>query len=186
MTSSGQVESALLLVCPRIEDQVGRERSRLDLAAQDGIPAHVTVIYPFRPPGLMTAADHCRLEDVVASQDRFVLRCGRLGWFGSSVLFLAPEDPDPIVQLIRAVLSAFPDYLPYAGRYVEPTPHLTIGHNQPAAELLAASDSVGRRLPLSQDVDHVELWMGPAVEGRSAPAAWRRVRDYPLRHRTPG
>jgi 2'-5' RNA ligase len=175
------MESALLLVCPSVEDAIGSERASLDLAAQDGIPAHITVVYPFQPAELMTAEDHRRLEDVVAGSGRLVLRLSEVRWFGASVLFLALEDPDPITHLIRAVSSAFPDYPPYAGRYAEPTPHLTIGHNQPVDELQAAAQSVSRRLPLTQELDHVELWTGPAVDGRSTPAPWRRVRDYQFR-----
>ena len=167
--------------CPGVEDAVGNERARLDLAAQDGIPAHITVVYPFPPAELMTAGDHGRLKDVIAGHDGFVLLLREVGWFGSSVLFLVPEEPDPVSRLIRAVSLAFPDYPPYAGRYAEPTPHLTIGHNQPANELQAAAQSVSRRLPLTQELDHVELWTGPAVDGRSTPAPWRRVRDYQLR-----
>jgi hypothetical protein len=29
-------------------------------------------------------------------------------------------------------------------------------------------------------IRHLELWAGPAPEGRTEPEPWRRTRDYPL------
>ena len=51
-------ESALLLRCPAAEPVVGSSRARLDRAAAVGVPAHLTVTYPFRPPALLTEEDH--------------------------------------------------------------------------------------------------------------------------------
>lgn len=173
-------ESALLVVCPEVDRHVRTERSRLDKAAQDGIPSHFTVIYPFKPLEHMTAADHRRLEELTQAHETFSIRLGRTGWFGRDVLFLAPDDPDPISQLIRRVGTAFPDHPPYGGQYAEPVPHLTVGHGHPVTELELAERSVSRELPLIEQVDHIELWAGAAVEGRVRPARWQHVRDYQL------
>jgi hypothetical protein len=43
-------ESALLVPVPAAEPAVGQHRARLDEAARDGVPAHITVLYPFLPP----------------------------------------------------------------------------------------------------------------------------------------
>jgi hypothetical protein len=43
-------ETALLLPVPAAEPAVSRHRARFDVAARDGVPAHVTVLYPFLPP----------------------------------------------------------------------------------------------------------------------------------------
>ena len=48
--SGGELESALLLLVPVAEAAVGAQRARLDSSARDGVPAHVTVLYPFLPP----------------------------------------------------------------------------------------------------------------------------------------
>jgi hypothetical protein len=40
-------ESALLVTVPAAEPAVARHRSRLDTSATVGVPAHITVLYPF-------------------------------------------------------------------------------------------------------------------------------------------
>lgn len=173
-------ESALLLVCPAAQNAATSERARLDQAAKDGIPAHLTVLYPFKPVESFTAFDHRRLEEIAAAGPSFSVRFGRSGWFGDRVLYLAPEDPAPITHLTRRVWASYPDYPPYAGQFADVVPHLTVGHDHPADELERADVAVTRRLPITQWIDHLELWAGPTVEGRSSPTAWRHVRDYRL------
>jgi hypothetical protein len=52
--SQGVAESTILVPVPEAEPVVGQLRARLDRAASRGIPAHVTVLYPFVPPGQIT------------------------------------------------------------------------------------------------------------------------------------
>jgi hypothetical protein len=47
-------ESALVVVVPEAEAAVNAHRRRLDPAAAWGVPAHVTVLYPFAPPHTLT------------------------------------------------------------------------------------------------------------------------------------
>ena len=47
-------ESAILVPVPGAEPVAGRLRARFDRSAGRGIPAHVTVLYPFVPPGQIT------------------------------------------------------------------------------------------------------------------------------------
>ena len=172
--------TALLLVCPVLEPAVADERARLDRAAQDGVPAHLTVIYPFKLLERVTEDDHHRLEALAAGCAPFSVVVGRSGWFGDEVVYLAPDDPEPVALLIRRVWSAFPDFPPYGGSFADPVPHVTVGHAHPLAELQAAERSIVARLPLTQRLDHLELWAGPDPEGRTEPEPWRRIRDYPL------
>ena len=94
-------ESALLLRCPAAEPAVGASRARLDLAARVGVPAHVTVTYPFRPVAALTEADHGRLERLFAQVPSFTLTGERTAWFGDEVLYVAlergpqPSSPSP-------------------------------------------------------------------------------------------
>lgn len=48
-------ESCLLVPVPEAELAVGRLRRRLDQSAAWGVPAHVTILYPFVLPGEMTS-----------------------------------------------------------------------------------------------------------------------------------
>ncbi len=112
--------------------------TRFDRAAGDGVPAHITVIYPFKSLELMTTADQRCLDEVAAMFNTISMRASRTGWFGDSVLYLAPDDPTPIALLTRHVWTAFPDFPPYGGKFAEAVPHLTIGHDHSLDELKAA------------------------------------------------
>lgn len=65
-TTESTDETALLLRVPGAESAVGRHRGRLDRAAADGIPAHVTVLHPFVPLGDLHEEERYRLERLFA------------------------------------------------------------------------------------------------------------------------
>jgi 2'-5' RNA ligase len=172
-------ESALILRCPAADAAVAAHRAHLDLAAGVGMPAHVTVTYPFRPPGLLTAVDHRRLEHVFASRPAFSLTGIRTAWFGDAVLYVQLAEERTVRALIDAVTEAYPEHPPYAGAFADVVPHLTIGHDHDVATLRAAADAVSARLPFVQEVGEVELWAGPDPSTRRG--LWHVVRSYPLR-----
>ena len=63
----GATESAVLALIPAAESVVGPYRMRLDPTARAGVPAHVTVLYPFVPPSSIT-------DDTVAEAVGTLLR----------------------------------------------------------------------------------------------------------------
>jgi hypothetical protein len=50
------IESALVFLVPEAEALVGRFRDRHDPAAAAGMPAHITLLYPFKSPDAIDAA----------------------------------------------------------------------------------------------------------------------------------
>lgn len=175
-------ETALLLRVPGAEHSVARHRQTLDCAAADGIPAHVTLIYPFVALKQLREKDHARLGSLIASMGSFRLGGRRTSWFTDRVLYIALDDVEPVRVLMARVLSEFPDFPPYAGEIAleDVIPHLTIGHDRPLAELRDAEHSVQASLPFEDLIDQVELWSGPALAGRTEPKAWRHMRSYRL------
>ena len=171
------IEAALIVGCPAADAVVGDQRWHLDRAARAGVPAHLTVLYPFKAD--LEEEDHQALVKLFGSFPAFTLRGERTGWFDESVVFIEPVDPTPMIALTEAVRDAFPAYPPYGGRFDEVVAHLTIGNDQPHEALRAAERVVKDRLPISQVVNHVELWSGAALA--TAPdGSWRRVRTYRL------
>ena len=169
------IETALIVTCAAAEAVMGDERSRLDRAAQVGIPAHLTVLYPFKTD--LAPDDHRGLAELFLSFRAFTVIGERTGWFDDEVVFVEPVDPAPVIALTRAVEGAFPEHPIYGGAFDAVVPHLTIGQGQSPEALRAAERAVLDRLPFSQMVDHVELWSGPALA--TAPAgSWRRLCDY--------
>lgn len=171
-------ESALLIVCPEGERAFGPHRARFDAAARVGVPAHVTITYPFKPVHQLTADDHYRLSHLFGSIRSFVITCESTGWFGKDFLYVQVKDPIPVVAMVDAVTAEFPDFPPYGGVFEELVPHLTVGSDQ-RADLMLAQREVQRELPFAQEVASVELWTGPALTSRQG--TWTMERRYRLR-----
>ena len=170
-------ESAVVIPVPEAEAAVGPHRGRLDPFAAWGVPAHVTVLAPFVPPGAITDAAIEALGAAVASVAAFDCEFAGTRWFGDRVLWLAPEPAQPFRALTSAVSAAFPGFLPYQGIHAEVVPHLTIGFSEARGNgpLRAAEASVRGTLPVRTRVRRA--WL---MTGRNVPAGWRMVAELPL------
>ena len=126
MTTSA-AESTLLVPVHDAEESVAGLRRRLDPASAHGLPAHVTVLYPFGPVRVFSEEDGHTLATALASVRAFDFVLSSVAWFDERVLYLAPEDPAPFVALTTAVASLFPAYPPYRGAYDSVVPHMTVG-----------------------------------------------------------
>ena len=172
---NGLMQSALLVTIPEAEDAVARHRAQLDDAAAFGVPAHVTVLFPFMPRSEVNADVIGTLAAAISTVPRFHATFETTEWFGTNVLWLAPKPAAVFGALTAAVADAFPDYPPYAGRHEEVIPHLTVGHDVGVHELEEAEASVLRCLPIRASVTEVALWCGTDV-----PGGWRRTMGFPL------
>ncbi|HCU94303.1 MAG TPA: hypothetical protein DHU96_16930 [Actinobacteria bacterium] len=170
-------ESAVLIPVPEAEQIVGHHRARLDQAATLGVPAHVTVLYPFVAPSAITAATIGVLAEAVASVRAFDCEFHATAWFGEEVVWLAPSPDQPFRALTHAVSAAFPAYLPYGGVYDDVVPHLTVGARSAGgvAELRAAEADVLHRLPIRARISRA--WL---MTGQAAPGSWHSVAELPL------
>ncbi|MGH3167133.1 MAG: 2'-5' RNA ligase family protein [Trebonia sp.] len=168
--------SVLLAEIPEAESLVAPHRRRLDSNASLGIPAHVTVLYPFLPATALDAGVRGELARLFATFPRFSFTLDRTDWFGESVLWLAPRDPAPFSALTELVFAAFPDYPPFEGQHDEVVPHLTVGHERPIGELRAAEEAIRPGLPVSGSVTAVTLMTGPASDD----APWTKAAAFPL------
>lgn len=175
-------QTALLLPVRAAERVVGTHRRELDLAAADGIPAHVTIAFPFKPLGEIGAEDHSRLAHNGRQHGPFRIEGRRTAWFGDQVLYVEISAAREVHALIADVASTFPAYPPFSGDIplAEVVPHLTVGSGAPVPALQAAARAVNDALPFSEIVQSMELWAGPSVEGRTQPAPWTRIRSYAL------
>ncbi|MGH8346758.1 MAG: 2'-5' RNA ligase family protein [Pseudomonas sp.] len=169
----------MIVPVPEAEPAVESFRAELDRAAAWGIPAHVTVLYPFLPPDLIGPQELRRLSEVVRTVQRFDVAFPHVEWFGGDVVWLAPEPGDGFKALTAAVSSAFPDCPPYSGAFAEVIPHLTVAARADPNRMRAAARAVTARLPINAHVQRVHLYQGSA-----APGAWHRSRNgttYPLK-----
>lgn len=168
-------ESALIVPVPETEAAVGSFRSALDRAASWGVPAHITVLYPFVPPHRITASVLADLAEVIATVPGFDTAFSEVRWFGDAVVWLAPEPGGPFRKLTTAVWQRFPDHAPYSGAHDDVVPHLTIGHDHPRDVLADAAAAVSARLPIHASIREVRL-----IAGSPQPGSWRTLGEFPL------
>jgi 2'-5' RNA ligase len=168
--------SAVIVRVPGAEPVVADHRRAYDESASWGVPAHVTVLFPFADPAGLDDGVHARLTRAVTGVRGFMATFASTAWFGDTVLWLAPEPAEPFRSLLSSVATAFPEHPPYAGAHDEVVPHLTVGQDAPVETLRAVERQVRRGLPLRSRVSEVEVIAGrPEVGG-----AWAVVGRFPL------
>jgi hypothetical protein len=67
----GVMQSALIVPIPEAEEAVSLHRARFDEPAIYGIPAHVTVLFPFMPPSEVDAQVVGTLAAAISTVHRF-------------------------------------------------------------------------------------------------------------------
>ena len=162
-----KIEAALILIVSDAEPLVGSFRSEYDPAAALGVPAHITINYPFIP-GVKPSADTLsRLRKMFAAVQPFSFTLDHIARF-PNVVYLAPIPSAPFVQLIKQVAQEFPESPPYEGRFDSITPHLTVAYSMDSDLLVsveqAFSDRASDHLPLNAFADHV--WLMDDSAGR--------------------
>jgi 2'-5' RNA ligase len=138
----------LIIEVPEAEAAVAAHRERLDASASLGVPAHITVLFPFMAPAAVTPAAQAELRHLFAGVSRFRFRLDRTDWFGADVLWLGPADEGPFRSLTSQVHQAFPAFPPFEGQFEDVVPHLTVGHGHPVDDLRAAEAAVQAHLPI--------------------------------------
>ena len=117
--------TGFVVVVPEAEPLVSGLRSRFAPAAAVGVPAHVTVLYPFMPPAQVTPEVLARAADALRGLAPFHFQLGQVERF-PGVLYLAPQPAAPFVALTEALARAFPAYPPFGGVHDRIVPHLTV------------------------------------------------------------
>jgi len=156
---------------------VDEHRRLLDSAAAWGVPAHVTVLYPFVEPAQVDDHVIAALAAAIGSVAAFVCSFARTQWFGQDVLWLDPEPAGLFRDLTASVWGAFPDHAPYGGAHDDVVPHLTIAECRlgSLSAVRVAEQAVQTGLPLSTRIERVLL-----VAGTQAPSSWRLLHEFPL------
>ena len=124
--------SALIVAVPEAEPLVHDWRLRYD-NAELGIPAHVTLIFPFVPAEEIGVELLDELRKLFAEQPAFEFTLAGVARF-ADVAWLAPDPSDPFRRLTDLIFSRYPDYPPYEGLHEEVLPHLTVAMGDAALQ----------------------------------------------------
>lgn len=175
--------TALVVPVPEAEPVVGAYRRELDHSAAWGVPAHVTVLYPFVAPAERTDAVVAAVRECVRTVTAFDCVFAQVRWFDENAVWLAPEPAEPFRALTEAVWRRFPEHPPYEGEFADVVPHLTVGSTRrgDVARLRSAAERVRGRLPVRARIDRVLL-----LAGTDAPDSWHPVTEFRLPDARPG
>lgn len=174
------METALVLHIAAADALTQSTRLAFDPSASDGMPAHVTLLYPFKPVAQITPDDAARLGAICKQLAPIDIVFENFGRF-PGVLWLAPEPSAQVKELATAIGAAFPDWKPYGGAIKEFVPHLTLAHlsgadaerqlDEIAADFMQKAEG---HLPLRQTVFWVSLF------DKSQTGKWKEVSGFPF------
>ncbi len=174
-------DTALIVEIPEAEPIVADLRDRHDVAG-DGVPAHVTVIYPFLLSGEIDASVHARLRAHFATIDAFDYRFAHVTHFDHRNVHLEPAPQERFSALTAGVAAAWPECPPYGGIHKVVIPHLTIGdllERTAAVELMQiVRGRLARSGPINGRARDVSLL---TLEGDR----WSTTARYPLHEAQP-
>lgn len=166
------METSIDILVPSAHPIVG-EWFDLTPAAADGMPPHITLLWPWVP--VITPEAVSRLRRATAEVRPFAIELSATGRF-SGVLYLAPTPVAPLLALSRAIWHAFPETPPYGGELDhEAVPHLTAAKGD---ELDEAERALQERVldPLQVLVDRICI----SAEGSAWDGRWAVVEEIHL------
>ena len=124
------------------------------------VHAHVTALGPL-PAGFL--ADHGSAVAAIAAEvPPFDFRLDRVVAFPDGLLHLAPEPDDGFRELTRRLVAAFPQWPPYAGKYLDTVPHLTLDQTAPGVSTDSTQALLGDLVPVTCTAERLDLaWWEP-------------------------
>jgi 2'-5' RNA ligase len=146
--TAGPPRSTVIVPVPEAAGAVDRWREETcNDKPSVGVPAHVTLVFPFMPAAELDQLVIASLAEVVGEFDAFEFELRKPGRFPTT-LYLAPGPASPFIRLTEAIVRRFPEHPPYEGAFDSIVPHLTVAHGDVALMDEAESD-IERSLPIS-------------------------------------
>ena len=165
-------QTALLAIVEEAEPLVGHWRRRFDSSASAGVPAHVTVLFPFLDIDRIDVQVIGDLRTLIGASSPFAIRFEAIRRFPDA-LYLAPTPDQPFRALTGAIAERWPEAPPYGGQFTEVIPHLTVADGQEDHIFEELESALAGRLPVTAMVDAVSLFV---CDGRR----WRPHMEFPM------
>jgi 2'-5' RNA ligase len=162
--------TALVVLVPEADLAVGDHRLRHDANTARGVPAHVTVLFPFRSP--LDPATSEQVAMICRGFAPFEARFESVGRFPGEVVWLAPTPTETFAALLATTAGRFPDCPPYGGTIPHPIPHLTIGEDMSIVDADELTLAVASALPITTFVRELTLLVEDDAGGWSAGSSW--------------
>ncbi len=144
-------------------------------ATPGGIPAHITVLYPFIPPTKTTRQTREELAQLAAETDCFSATITTLARYEiTTYLDLEPEAP--IHALTHRIFKHWPSYPPYGDIDLYIQPHMALAQGVIPSDVEA---SALPHLPVEAEITHLTVMV------RRWSGRWKVDSQLPLRPVTP-
>ncbi len=168
--------STIAIPVHEVTDLIAPWREETFIGATQGMPPHITVLYPWHPAPV-SKWEIDELRTVVRGIRPFTIQLTHLEHFPNHTLYFAMDD-DTLMDMMLRIITAYPDTLPYEGEFDELIPHLTIAHASSREELweirLEVEEAVCHKLPIEVMVKEI------IVMQHGADLQWRDLATLPL------
>jgi 2'-5' RNA ligase len=121
------------------------------------MPAHITLLYPFLDQDRFDPETLAELRNTFARQEPIELSFSATGRF-PGVLYLEPQPAASLRSLTQALVTRWPDHLPYGGAHADVTPHLTVACADQRT-LNEVAEALQPHLPLVATVDRACVYL---------------------------
>ncbi len=155
MPKEGQTGVAIPV--PEADPLLTAVGERFPEAVREGVPAHVSVLYPFLPADALDDQVTGALSELFAEQPVLSVtfaECSRTGEF----VALRPDPLQGLRELTNAVRARWPDLVPYEGVHGDVGPHLTVAlHTTESRAAAVERELVPEQVPISAELR--EAWL---------------------------
>jgi len=168
-------QTGLIVHVAEAEPRVRSLRERFHPVARLGVPAHITLLFPFMAPDHITQDVLGQARAALAGASAFDFSLSKVGRFPLTA-WLAPEPAEPFVALTRTLVQMFPLFPPFGGEFETTVPHLTIAHGDAADAKVAhaeMAESIRQHGPIHARCSAVELLS-------NASGAWKQAHVFVL------
>jgi 2'-5' RNA ligase len=139
------MDRTAVIIPVRLPGSLERIRRRNIAEAGAGLPAHVTLLYPFVAASELQPGHREKLAATLHGLEAFDYRLTSIGgWPG--VVYVAPKPRAPFYRVAGALARDWPDYPPYGGDFPF-EPHVTVAEPADAPVLAEARAAARSTLP---------------------------------------
>jgi 2'-5' RNA ligase len=147
--------TALIVPVPETEPAVAAVRLAHDTSAARGVPAHITILFPFLPP---EHVDEAALAELIARFPGFDFTLDRVERFENGLVWLHPEPSWQFADLTAAIWQRWPEAPPYEGSFDEVIPHLTVSETPLDLDVVLPIAARAHEVVLIEEDETSGLW----------------------------
>lgn len=140
---------------PEAEPAVGALRLAHDPSAAVGVPAHITILFPFLPDDQV---EEPALRELFERFPAFDFTLDRFERFETGLTWLHANPAWRFADLTAAVWQRWPDHAPYEGIHDEVIPHLTVSADAIELDLPLPIACCAREIVLIEEAETDGMW----------------------------